>query len=245
MHTEKSNPNNGFPTWEEINEFLTLEPNEITETALIERIKNNKPNDLAGEGLQKFLTKKEYRLDALRVWIRAFMTKSNLKQTTRTTNFYVRAIAATLILVVAIGLVLRFRNDTTTWKQYYTTDPGIPIEMSGQNSSDITSWTYKYRTGYFESALNELNNLTNNDTIHFYRASCYFELGKTTACLSELSRMQSTLQGRSVLLKAFAIWSEGNDNGAEEIFRELCFSENGIASQQACFIVRNAFGSAP
>ena len=245
MHVEKNNPDIGFPTWEEINAFLSIEPNEIEKIALIERIRNNKPSDLAGEGLQKFLHKNGYNHDAARKWILEFNLKPQNNRVIRNTNFYVKAIAASLLLVVAIGLVLRIQKNSTKWKQFYTTDPGLAIEMGAQISTKMTTWSYHYRTGNFESALNELNTLTNSDTIHFYRASCYFELGKATECLSELTGMRSTLQGRAVLLKAFCYWSLDDENRARKIFRELCFLENSIASRQACFILTNAFPNEP
>ena len=245
MHVEKKNPDVGFPTWEEINTFLSIEPDEIDKIALIERIRNNKPSDLAGEGLQKFLHKKGYHLDAIRTWIHEFEPKSNARPSMRNSNFYIRATAAALLLTIAIAWFLSSQKANTKWKSYYTTDPGMPIEMGSQISSNMSTWSYHYRTGYFESALSELNTLTNNDTIHFYRASCYFELGKAKESLSELAAMQSTLQGRSVLLKAFCYWSLGDENIAKETYRELCFSENSIASRQACFILTNAFKNEP
>jgi hypothetical protein len=245
MHIEKNNPDSGFPTWEEINAYLSIEPEEIEKIALIERIRNNKPSDLAGEGLQKFLHNKGYHLDAIRTWILEFEPKSNAGRKMRNTNFYIRAMAAVLLLAIAIAWFLGREKGSTKWRQYYTTDPGMPIEMGGQISSNVSSWSYHYRTGFFESALSELNRLTNNDTIHFYRASCYFELGRAKESLSELAAMQSTLQGRSVLLKAFCYWSLGDEDLAKETYGELCYSENSIASRQACFILTNAFKNEP
>jgi hypothetical protein len=241
MEYKKNNPDAGFPTSEQLKEFLARETNATEKTKFIERIRNNEPVDLAGEGLQKYLQKNDYNLESLGEWIHHFKPSSGKIRSIHNTNSYFKAAAAILILGIAIGVVLKNQNEATKWKQYYVTDPGLPIEMGSKPIQEISAWIYQYRTENYESALNQLKNLVSNDTIHFYRASCYFELGETGECITELGAMRSTLQGRSVLLKAFCYWRMGDEKMAKLTFRELCFSENSIASRTACFILTDAF----
>lgn len=244
MKNQHNHLGSEFPEKSEIQELLRGTINSAHAIELLERIKQNEPNDDFGRGLKAYLNQNGASIETLRLWINRVSKRQLNRNRRRQFPNYRHIAAASVIILLSLSIgYIATRNEDQTWKLYYKTDPGFPVLMG--NNVLNAKWMQQYRAGNFRETLHLLNSIPNSDTIQYYRAACFFELGEIDSSQMQLNKLNSSMQGRTELLKAFCLWRQGEIQQSIQIFETLCATENGIAASQACRIVSEAFDSRP
>jgi hypothetical protein len=240
MSKQDAFSDNGFPNWEELLAFIEDKAEANVASDLLLRIMNNRPNDMVGEGLKKYLQKKGHNQQTLRAWIIEAKKRPLKKRNANLFRNYKLAAAASVIIVLSLAIFYYLSQpDRNQWMKWYKTDPGFPILMGNSDTNNL--WMQQYRYRNYQTALELMEAEEENDTLLFYKAVCFFELGDTEKSLANLKLIKEDYQDKAILLEAFCYWREGDQPLAKALFSNLCVAENGIPAAEACAIIKSAF----
>lgn len=205
-----------FPSWDEIRMLMEGHLDNEQETILLERIKNSKTNDPAGNALKGLLERNNYKTSALK--------KSNLRLRNKVTRAYksgynsfpLKRIAAIFILVSGLATVLYLMNSNPDFSKAYTRDPGFPVYLSNENYSN--AWMEAYRAGDLNKSLEKIlkrDDFSVNDTLKYYAAVIYYEDENYEKTLNLLnSIVDSTFIYKSIMLKSFSNYKLNKSDSA-------------------------------
>jgi hypothetical protein len=240
MSNQETNSDYNFPSWDELLAFIEDKADSNEASDILHRIMKNSPHDLAGEGLKKYLQKKGHNQQTLRAWIIEAKKRPLKRRNANLFLYYKLAAAASVIVVLSLAIFYYVSQpDRNQWMKWYKTDPGFPILMGNSDTNNL--WMQQYRYRNYQTALEFMEAEEENDTLLFYKAVCFFELGDTEKSLASLKIIKENYQDKANLLEAFCYWREGDERLAKELFSKLCAAENGIPSAEACAIIKSGF----
>lgn len=130
------------------------------------------------------------------------------------------AIAASLLVLISLGILLRPWEDSNTklFNSYYSADPGLPTVMGENHNYAFYEGMVDYKQGNYELAIEKWQKLhaakANNDTINYFLASALMANGKTQNAIpyfdNALKNKQSAFFNEASFYQGLAHLKSGN-----------------------------------
>lgn len=119
------------------------------------------------------------------------------KAASKVRYFNVRKIAATVVILVAIGCFwwINGSSNDRLYNQFFTPDPGLPTTMSKSDNFEFFDAMVNYKKGDYKLAITKWNKLQekepDNDTINYFLGVANLADNNTNAAISFLQKTAS------------------------------------------------------
>lgn len=204
----------------------------------INYIKNNefKEDELAG--LKLFLENNRYEINLLS----AFLNPPNLitletKQTTYA-NYY--KIAAAVMILLAIGYVVKITSTPKSIENYMTIDSGFKVWMSETSkNTDLLNGMSYYKNANYMEAYTHFKKLPNNDTAQYYSAICLIQLKRINEAESYLNKIpkSSVYKKKSSYYLSLCHLSNHNTKKALEELRMVSYTDSLMEEKRKMILI--------